>query len=160
MIIVASVSCIYGLGSPEYYAKMVIPVEVGQHFSMDKLITRLVEVHYERNDYDFHRGTFRVRGDALEIIPAYHHERALRLEFLAMTSTLCAKLTPYGRGAGRCEQNRAVPGQPLCFGARITLSVRPVIYATNWPSGLCILRSTASLWRRSALSSAPSLILK
>lgn len=81
VIIVASVSCIYGLGSPEYYAKMVIPVEVGQRFPMDKLITRLVEVHYERNDYDFHRGTFRVRGDALEIIPAYHHERALRLEF-------------------------------------------------------------------------------
>ena len=81
VIIVASVSCIYGLGSPEYYAKMVIPVEVGQHFPMDDLISRLVEVHYERNDVDFHRGTFRVRGDALEIIPAYHHERALRLEY-------------------------------------------------------------------------------
>lgn len=81
VIIVASVSCIYGLGSPEYYAKMVIPVETGQHFPMDALISRLVEVHYERNDYDFHRGAFRVRGDALEIIPAYHHERALRLEF-------------------------------------------------------------------------------
>ena len=81
VIIVASVSCIYGLGSPEYYAKMVIPVEVGQRFPMDALISRLVEVHYERNDYDFHRGTFRVRGDVLEIIPAYHHERALRLEF-------------------------------------------------------------------------------
>ena len=81
VIIVASVSCIYGLGSPEYYAKMVVPVEVGQHFPMDDLISRLVEVHYERNDVDFHRGTFRVRGDALEIIPAYHHERALRLEY-------------------------------------------------------------------------------
>lgn len=81
VVIVASVSCIYGLGSPEYYAKMVIPVEVGQRLPMDDLITRLVEVHYERNDYDFHRGTFRVRGDALEIIPAYHHERALHLEF-------------------------------------------------------------------------------
>lgn len=81
VIIVASVSCIYGLGSPEYYAKMVIPVEVGQRFPLDALISRLVEVHYERNDYDFHRGTFRVRGDVLEIIPAYHHERALRLEF-------------------------------------------------------------------------------
>ena len=81
VIIVASVSCIYGLGSPEYYAKMVVPVEVGQHFPMDELISRLVEVHYERNDVDFHRGTFRVRGDALEIIPAYHHERALRLEY-------------------------------------------------------------------------------
>lgn len=81
VIIVASVSCIYGLGSPEYYAKMIIPVEVGQKFSMDALITRLVEVQYQRNDYDFHRGTFRVRGDVLEIIPAYHHEVALRVEF-------------------------------------------------------------------------------
>ena len=81
VIIVASVSCIYGLGSPEFYARMIIPVEVGQHMSMDALITRLVEVQYERNDYDFHRGTFRVRGDVLEIIPAYHHERALRVEF-------------------------------------------------------------------------------
>ena len=81
VIIVASVSCIYGLGSPEFYARMIIPVEVGQHMSMDALIARLVEVQYERNDYDFHRGTFRVRGDVLEIIPAYHHERALRIEF-------------------------------------------------------------------------------
>ena len=81
VIIVASVSCIYGLGSPEFYARMIIPVEVGQHMSMDALITRLVEVQYERNDYDFHRGTVRVRGDVLEIIPAYHHERALRIEF-------------------------------------------------------------------------------
>ncbi len=81
VIIVSSVSCIYGLGSPEYYAKMVIPVEIGQHISMDSLIGLLVEVQYERNDYDFHRGTFRVRGDVLEIIPAYHHEMALRIEF-------------------------------------------------------------------------------
>lgn len=81
VIIVASVSCIYGLGSPEYYARMVIPVEVGQKWPLEALIGRLCEVHYERNDYDFHRGTFRVRGDALEIIPAYHHERALRIEF-------------------------------------------------------------------------------
>jgi excinuclease ABC subunit B len=81
VLIVASVSCIYGLGSPEYYAKLVVPVETGQRLSMDALIGRLVEVHYERNDYDLHRGAFRVRGDTLEIIPAYHHERALRLEF-------------------------------------------------------------------------------
>ncbi len=81
VIIVASVSCIYGLGSPEYYAQMVIPIEINQHISMDALIGRLVEVQYERNDYDFHRGTFRVRGDVLEIIPAYRHEVALRIEF-------------------------------------------------------------------------------
>ncbi len=81
VVIVASVSCIYGLGSPEYYAQMVIPVEIGQHISMDSLMGRLVEVQYERNDYDFHRATFRVRGDVLEIIPAYRHEVALRIEF-------------------------------------------------------------------------------
>jgi excinuclease ABC subunit B len=81
VLIVASVSCIYGLGSPEYYAKMVIPIEAGQHLPREKLIARLIEIQYERNDYDFHRGTFRVRGDVIEIIPAYHHERALRLEF-------------------------------------------------------------------------------
>jgi len=81
VIIVASVSCIYGLGSPEYYAQMVIPVEQGQKTSLEELMSRLIEVHYERNDYDFHRGTFRVRGDVLEIIPAYRHEQALRIEF-------------------------------------------------------------------------------
>lgn len=80
-LIVASVSCIYGLGSPEYYARLVIPLEVGQSLEMKKLMAMLVDVQYERNDHDFHRGTFRVRGDALEIIPAYHHERALRVEF-------------------------------------------------------------------------------
>ncbi len=81
VLIVASVSCIYGLGSPEYYAKMIIPVETGQQLSLESLIKRLVEIQYERNDVDFHRGTFRVRGDALELIPAYSRDKALRLTF-------------------------------------------------------------------------------
>ncbi|MBU1610402.1 MAG: excinuclease ABC subunit UvrB [Proteobacteria bacterium] len=81
VIIVASVSCIYGLGSPDFYATMVMPVEEGQHLSMEQLLSRLVEIHYERNDYDFHRGTFRVRGDVVELIPAYEREQALRIEF-------------------------------------------------------------------------------
>ena len=81
VVIVSSVSCIYGLGSPEYYSKMVIPVHVGQEIGMGELMEQLVEVHYQRNDYDFHRGTFRVRGDILEIIPAYRYETALRMEF-------------------------------------------------------------------------------
>ena len=81
VIIVASVSCIYGLGSPEYYARLIIPVEAGQRLSMEDVISRLVDIQYTRNDYDFHRATFRVRGDALEVIPSYQHERALRLEF-------------------------------------------------------------------------------
>ncbi len=81
VIIVASVSCIYGLGSPEYYKKMVIPVGVGQVLPMEKFIQRLIEIYYERNDYDFHRGTFRVRGDVVEIIPSYKQDQALRIEF-------------------------------------------------------------------------------
>ena len=81
VIIVASVSCIYGLGSPEYYARLIIPLETGQRLSMESVISRLVDIQYTRNDYDFHRATFRVRGDVLEIIPSYQHERALRLEF-------------------------------------------------------------------------------
>ena len=81
VIIIASVSCIYGLGSPEFYSKLIIPVEAGQRLSMDEVVTRLVDIQYTRNDYDFHRGTFRVRGDVLEVIPAYQHERAIRLEF-------------------------------------------------------------------------------
>lgn len=81
VIIVASVSCIYGLGSPEFYARLIIPIEVGQRLSMESVIERLVNIQYTRNDYDFHRATFRVRGDVLEIIPSYEHERALRLEF-------------------------------------------------------------------------------
>ena len=81
VIIVASVSCIYGLGSPEYYARLIIPVEEGQAVSMESVISRLVDIQYTRNDYDFHRGTFRVRGDVLEIIPAYEDEKALHIEF-------------------------------------------------------------------------------
>jgi excinuclease ABC subunit B len=81
VLIVASVSCIYGLGSPEFYAKMIVPIEQGQQMSLEALIKRLVEVQYERNDMDLHRGAFRVRGDALELIPAYSREQALRVTF-------------------------------------------------------------------------------
>ena len=100
--------------APEYYARMVIPVEVGQKWPLEALIARLCEVHYERNDYDFHRGTFRVRGDALEIIPAYHHERALRIEFLGTILIPCAKLIPYRRSCFRNCQDCHLSGQPLC----------------------------------------------
>ena len=81
VIIVASVSCIYGLGSPDYYRKMVVPVGVGQELDLENLMEQLVGIFYERNEYDFHRGTFRIRGDVLEIIPAYRREQALRIEF-------------------------------------------------------------------------------
>lgn len=79
-IIVASVSCIYGIGSPEVYGAMRVELEPGRIQDRDELIAGLVEMQYERNDVDFHRGTFRVRGDVVDIFPAYEADRAVRVE--------------------------------------------------------------------------------
>jgi excinuclease ABC subunit B len=81
VIVVASVSCIYGIGAPEDYLAMRLHLKTDMEISRDRLLRKLVEMHYERNDYDFHRGTFRVRGDRVEIFPAYEDERALRIDF-------------------------------------------------------------------------------
>ncbi len=80
VIIVASVSCIYGLGSPHEYKEQVLSLRPGVRISRDDIIDRLVEIHYQRNEIDFHRGTFRVRGDVIEIIPASFSEAAIRVE--------------------------------------------------------------------------------
>lgn len=81
VIIVASVSCIYGIGSPAEYAALHIFFSKGEEFGRDNLLTKLVDIQYERNDTDFHRGTFRVRGDVVEIFPAYDSDKALRISF-------------------------------------------------------------------------------
>ncbi len=81
VIVVASVSCIYGLGAPEDYLAMRIELASATALDRDKLLRDLVGMHYERNDVDFHRGVFRVRGDRVEIFPAYEEERAVRIEF-------------------------------------------------------------------------------
>ncbi len=81
VIIVASVSCIYGIGSSEWYQEMLINLEVGQEFRRDHLLRRLVDIQYQRNDIDFHRGTFRVRGDVVEIFPAHSENLAVRVEY-------------------------------------------------------------------------------
>src|SRR5699024_7259360 len=81
VLIVASVSCIYGLGSPEEYRSQVISLRAGMEIERDELLRNLVDVQYERNDIDFHRGTFRVRGDIVEIIPASREEDVIRIEF-------------------------------------------------------------------------------
>jgi excinuclease ABC subunit B len=81
VVIVASVSCIYGLGSPEAYYGMLVSVEVGEDISMDEVLAKLVEIKYERNDYDFHRGVFRVKGDTLEVFPSHEDKLAYRIEF-------------------------------------------------------------------------------
>jgi excinuclease ABC subunit B len=80
VIIVASVSCIYGLGSPEDYASMKLPLKRGMRIRRSDLLSYLVEILYQRNDYDFYRGSFRVRGDIVEVFPAHEEEKALRIE--------------------------------------------------------------------------------
>jgi excinuclease ABC subunit B len=80
VVIVASVSCIYGLGSPQEYMEQVLSLRLGMQISRDTIIERLVDIQYQRNEIDFHRGTFRVRGDVVEIIPASFSEAAIRVE--------------------------------------------------------------------------------
>ena len=80
-LVVASVSCIYGIGSPEIYNQMRVELVPGEEYPRDRLLQGLVAMQYTRNDVDFHRGTFRVRGDVVDIFPAYEAERALRVEY-------------------------------------------------------------------------------
>ncbi|WP_414739332.1 excinuclease ABC subunit UvrB [Macrococcoides caseolyticum] len=81
VIIISSVSCIYGLGNPEEYRDLVVSVRVGMEMERNQLLRKLVDVQYTRNDIDFRRGTFRVRGDVVEIFPASHDEQCIRIEF-------------------------------------------------------------------------------
>src|SRR5262249_32032684 len=81
VIIVASVSCIYGIGEKSAYSGMTLELEAGVEVRRDAVLRRLVDMQYERNDVDFHRGTFRVRGDIVEVFPAYEAETAIRIEW-------------------------------------------------------------------------------
>jgi len=81
VIIVASVSCIYGIGAPDEYARQIMFLKKGLHIERKKLLRDLIDIYYVRNDADFSRGTFRARGDVVEIIPAYQYEEAVRVEF-------------------------------------------------------------------------------
>ncbi|MDQ3193949.1 MAG: DEAD/DEAH box helicase family protein, partial [Bacteroidota bacterium] len=81
VIVVSSVSCIYGIGAPDEYAKQVLVVRTGENMSRKTLLSKLIDIHYVRNDIDFKRGTFRVRGDTVEVIAAYEDETGIRIEF-------------------------------------------------------------------------------
>ncbi len=81
VIIVSSVSCIYGIGSPKDYQNMIVSLRPGMEKDRDEVLRELIDMQYDRNDMDFHRGTFRVRGDVVEIIPAYESDVAIRVEF-------------------------------------------------------------------------------
>lgn len=101
VIIVASVSSIYGLGSPEAYQGMLLYVETGMAKSREEVLAKLVEILYERNDIDFHRGTFRVRGDRVEIFPAYEEDRAIALHFWGDQIEAIQEIDPLRRQSRR-----------------------------------------------------------
>jgi excinuclease ABC subunit B len=94
VIIVASVSCIYGLGSPEAYHGMLLYLEKGMTISREEILSKLVEIQYERNDIDFHRGTFRVRGDIIEVFPAHEEYRAIRIQLFGDEVDAIAEIDP------------------------------------------------------------------
>jgi len=107
VIIVASVSCIYGIGSPSDYGSINLYVERGMEVDRDAVLERLVAMQYKRNDYDFHRGTFRVRGDVVDIFPAYEAASALRLEFFGDTIEDIQEIDPL-RGRVQRKTPRAL----------------------------------------------------
>ncbi len=107
VIIVASVSCIYGIGERETYAKMTAELDVGTSVDRDAVLRRLVELQYERNDVDFHRGTFRVRGDTVEVFPAYEADTAVRIEWWGDQVEAITEIDPL-RGGVKRTLERAV----------------------------------------------------
>jgi excinuclease ABC subunit B len=111
VIIVASVSCIYGIGSSEWYQEMLINLEVGQEYRRDRLLRRLVDIQYQRNDIDFHRGTFRVRGDVVEIFPAHSENLAVRVEFWGDEIERIVEIDPMrGKVLEELDQYGVYPG--------------------------------------------------
>ena len=117
VIIVASVSCIYGLGSPEEYREQTLSLRVGNEYDRDDILRKLIEIQYERNDINFRRGTFRVRGDSIEILPANSSERAIRIEM-------------FGDEVDRISEIDALTGHVL--GIRNHVSIYPnTHYATD-----------------------------
>jgi len=109
-IIVASVSCIYGIGDPNYYKGLVVDIGVGQELRRDALLRRLVDLQYERNDVDFHRGTFRVRGDIVEIFLAHEEETAVRIEFFGDEIEGISEIDPLrGKTKGKLQEAHIFP---------------------------------------------------
>ncbi len=111
VIIVASVSCIYGLGSPEAYHGLLLYLEKGDRISREQILSRLVEIQYERNEFDFHRGTFRVRGDVIEVFPAHEEKLAVRIELFGDLVDTISEIDPLrGRVVQRLDRIAIYPG--------------------------------------------------
>ena len=156
VVVVASVSCIYGLGTPQSYLDRSVELQVGIEVPRDGLLRLLVDVQYTRNDLSFTRGSFRVRGDTVEIIPSYE-ELAVRIEFfgdeieaLYYLHPLTGEVDPPGRLAAD------LPGHPLRGRSRSGWRRRSPPSSRNWPSGSPNSRARASCWRPSGCGCAPT----
>lgn len=117
VIIVASVSCIYGLGSAEAYYDQLLAIEDGQQIDRDQVLEKLVEIQYVRNDYDFHRGVFRVRGDVVEVFPVHEDTEAIRIEFFGDEVDGLYTIDPLrGRVLERLDKIAVYPGSHYVVG--------------------------------------------
>ncbi len=127
-LIVASVSCIYGLGSPEAYFEMMLYLEEGMNLHRDQMLRKLVDIQYQRSDYDFHRGTFRVRGDIVEIFPAYEDRSGLRIEFFDDTIESIGEIDPIrGKLLRRVDKAAVYPASHYVTGEeRMKQAIRSI----------------------------------
>ena len=128
IIIVASVSCIYGLGSPEAYHGMLLYLEKGMAISREEILSKLVEIQYERNDIDFHRGTFRVRGDIIEVFPAHEENRVIRIELFGDEVESISEVDPIrGKVIQPLEKVPIYPGSHyVTFPDRIQVAIQNI----------------------------------
>ncbi len=143
VLIVASVSCIYGLGSPDEYKNMHLSLRVGDEYPVEEIQRRLVYMQYERNDISFHRGTFRVRGDVLDIFPVHEEERSIRVEFFGDTIEALVIIDPLrGVVLEKLEEYTVFPGshfvtskdrlQVACETIKVELAERlEILYQEN-----------------------------
>lgn len=130
VVIVASVSCIYGLGSPDEYKNMHLLLKRGEEYPLVEMQRRLVYMLYERNDYSFHRGTFRVRGDVVDIFPAYEEDRALRVELFGDTIESIALVDPLrGEVLGVMDEVTVFPGSHFVTSKEVLIRAMETIKA-------------------------------
>ncbi len=112
VVVVASVSCIYGIGAPQEWAEQMVVIRKGDRLERNSLLSRLIDIYYTRNDFEFTRGTFRVRGDVVEVIPAYENEEALRIEFFGDEIERITTINRMdGRSLGETEHDVIYPAK-------------------------------------------------
>lgn len=154
VVVVATVSCIYGLGTPEEYIKQMVTLRRGEEIDRDELLRQFVAMQYARNDMDFHRGTFRVRGDTVEIIPMYE-ENAIRVEFFGDEIEAIYTLHPLTGEVIREEEEMYVFPQATTLPARSAWRRLLPPLRMSCASACRPSSPRASCWRRSVCVCAP-----